>query len=61
MLELAKQCKKLLVFSHVSTAYCQETQEVLREKTYPPPCDPHRIIDICEWMNEETLDIISEP
>ncbi|XP_044260878.1 putative fatty acyl-CoA reductase CG5065 [Tribolium madens] len=60
MLTLAKECKKLIVFCHVSTAYCQETQEVLNEKTYPPPCDPHRIIDMCEWMNEDTLDTIAQ-
>ncbi|XP_068900165.1 putative fatty acyl-CoA reductase CG5065 isoform X2 [Tenebrio molitor] len=60
MLALARDCKKLMVFGHLSTAYCQETQEVLYEKTYPPPADPHRIIEICEWMDEKTLDIIAD-
>ncbi|KAJ3652217.1 hypothetical protein Zmor_018200 [Zophobas morio] len=58
MLELAEECKNLLVFCHLSTAYCHEKQEVLLDTLYPPPADPHCMIKLCECMNEETLSTI---
>ncbi|XP_049883821.1 putative fatty acyl-CoA reductase CG5065 [Pectinophora gossypiella] len=55
MLELAKECKNLLLFIHISTAYCHLHEKLLEEKPYPPPANPHQIIQAMEWMDEETV------
>ncbi|XP_066144968.1 putative fatty acyl-CoA reductase CG5065 [Euwallacea fornicatus] len=55
MLELAKECKKLLCFVHVSTAYCHLNERILYEKPYPPPADPHKVIKTVEWLNEDII------
>ncbi|KAL0809207.1 hypothetical protein ABMA28_011431 [Loxostege sticticalis] len=55
MVELGKQCKKLKLFIHISTAYCHLHEKLLEEKPYPPPADPHQIIQAVEWMDEETI------
>lgn len=60
MLDLAKECKSLIVFNHVSTAYCHLKEKVLYEKAYPPPADPHMIIKLVEWMDERVIDSITE-
>ncbi|XP_063924888.1 putative fatty acyl-CoA reductase CG5065 [Zophobas morio] len=60
LLALAKECKNLVAYCHLSTAYCQEQEEVLYEKCYPPPADPHRVIEMCEWMSDTTLDSIAQ-
>ncbi|XP_059061569.1 fatty acyl-CoA reductase 1 [Achroia grisella] len=55
ILALAKQCKKLQIFVHISTAYCHLHEKLLEEKAYPPPADPHQIIEAIEWMDDETI------
>ncbi|GBP85824.1 Fatty acyl-CoA reductase 1 [Eumeta japonica] len=50
MLELGKQFKKLRMFIHISTAYCHLHEKLLEEKPYPPPADPHHVIQTIEWM-----------
>jgi len=41
MLELAKECENLLVFTHVSTAYVNANREgYIEEKIYPSDVDP---------------------
>ncbi|XP_018571925.1 fatty acyl-CoA reductase 1-like, partial [Anoplophora glabripennis] len=59
VLDLAKECKKLMLFSHLSTAYCHLHERVLYEKIYPPPADPHRVIQTVEWMNEDVINSIT--
>jgi fatty acyl-CoA reductase len=40
MLELAKECRKLEVFTHVSTAYANSNRKgFIEEKIYPPEKD----------------------
>ncbi|KAK4878208.1 hypothetical protein RN001_010714 [Aquatica leii] len=60
MLDFAKECRKLSVFNHVSTAYCHLHEKVLYEKAYPPPADPHMIIKLVEWMDEKIIDSITQ-
>nr|QLI61997.1 fatty acyl-CoA reductase 7 [Streltzoviella insularis] len=55
MVELAKKCKKLKLFIHISTAYCHLHEKLLEEKPYPPPADPHQVIQAVEWMDEDTV------
>ncbi|XP_063219802.1 putative fatty acyl-CoA reductase CG5065 [Bacillus rossius redtenbacheri] len=52
ILELAKEMKKLKAFVHLSTSYCHLHEKVLYEKTYPPPADPHEIIECMETMDD---------
>ncbi|XP_072948533.1 fatty acyl-CoA reductase 1-like [Epargyreus clarus] len=59
MLELARECKNLVLFIHISTAYCHLHEKLLEEKPYPPPADPHNIIQAMEWMDEETVEAIT--
>ncbi|KAF5306584.1 hypothetical protein FQR65_LT07311 [Abscondita terminalis] len=60
MLDFAKECKHLLVFSHISTAYCHLKEKVLYEKPYPPPADPHMLIKLVEWLDEAIVDSITK-
>ncbi|XP_066255909.1 fatty acyl-CoA reductase 1 [Euwallacea similis] len=59
MLNLAKECKKLMCFVHVSTAYCHLNERILYEKPYPPPADPHKVIETIEWLSEDIIDAIT--
>lgn len=59
MLELAKECKKLKIFSHMSTAYCHLHERVLYEKVYPPPADPYHVIKTVEWLSDDIIDVIT--
>lgn len=60
MLGLAKECKNLMAFVHVSTAYCHLHERVLYEKAYPPPADPDTVIKAVEWLDEETVNTITK-
>lgn len=60
LLELAKEMKNLLVFAHLSTAYCHLNERILEEKPYPPPASPHHVIKTVEWMSEEIVDSITD-
>ena len=52
MLELAKQCKKLEVFTHVSTAYVNCTRRgVIEEEIYDQNVDSEAIIKKITEMN----------
>ncbi|CAG4949395.1 unnamed protein product [Parnassius apollo] len=59
ILELAKECKKLKLFVHISTAYCHLQEKLLEEKPYPPPADPHKVIQTVEWMDEESIALLT--
>ncbi|KXJ72562.1 hypothetical protein RP20_CCG017698 [Aedes albopictus] len=60
MVELAKQCKKLEMFGHVSTSYCHLNEKLLMEKPYPPPADPHKVIKAVEWLEDDIVDGITK-
>ncbi|XP_061728061.1 fatty acyl-CoA reductase 1-like [Cydia pomonella] len=55
IVQLAKECKHLQLMIHISTAYCHLHEKLLEEKPYPPPADPHQIIQSMEWMDEATV------
>lgn len=59
VLDLAKQMKRLVCFMHLSTAFCHVDQEELGECIFDPPHDPHEIMKLVQWMDEETLDLIT--
>jgi len=55
MLELGKKMKKLEVFIHVSTAYCNCDRQEIAESVYPPPVHPNKVLDACEWMSDDMI------
>ncbi|KAL1138004.1 hypothetical protein AAG570_009699 [Ranatra chinensis] len=46
-------------FIHLSTAFCHGDLEVLEEKLYPPPANPHDIIRSTQWMDQDVIDMIT--
>lgn len=48
------------VFVYVSTSYCHLEEKVLFEKAYPPPADPHKIIQTMEMLDEPFVETISK-
>lgn len=60
MIELAKEMKHLLLFVHISTAYCHLEEKILHEKTYPPPADPHKVIKCVEWMDDDVVEAMTD-
>lgn len=60
MIELAKEMKNLLLFVHISTAYCHLEEKILYEKTYPPPADPHKVIKCVEWMDDDVVEAMTD-
>ncbi|XP_063392484.1 fatty acyl-CoA reductase 1-like isoform X2 [Cydia fagiglandana] len=55
IVQLAKECKHLQLMIHISTAYCHLHEKLLEEKPYPPPADPHQVIQSMEWMDQATV------
>lgn len=60
MVELAKECKQLEIFCHMSTAYAFLKEKILEERPYPPPADPHQTIKSIEWMNSDIVESITD-
>ncbi|XP_043483087.1 putative fatty acyl-CoA reductase CG5065 [Leptopilina heterotoma] len=60
MLDLAKEIKNLVLFAHISTAYCHLEEKLLGEKSYPPPSNPHKIIKCVEWMDDDVVEAMTD-
>ncbi|XP_017475765.1 PREDICTED: fatty acyl-CoA reductase 1 isoform X2 [Rhagoletis zephyria] len=60
MLELAATLKHLDLFAYISTAYCHLHIKTLYEKPYDPPADPHKVIQACEWLNDDEVSTIEK-
>ncbi|XP_072934147.1 putative fatty acyl-CoA reductase CG5065 [Epargyreus clarus] len=58
-LDLARQCNKLKLFVHISTAYCHLHEKLLEEKPYDPPADPHRVLATVELLDDEGVEAIA--
>ncbi|CAH0548951.1 unnamed protein product [Brassicogethes aeneus] len=59
MLQLAKQCQKLKLFVHVSTAFAHYREEIVEEKIYEFPTNPLNLLDSLDWTDEEALQRIA--
>ncbi|XP_039752666.1 putative fatty acyl-CoA reductase CG5065 [Pararge aegeria] len=55
VLKLAEKMTKLEVFVHVSTTFCHDDLDVVEEKLYPSKHNPQDIINMVDWMDDETL------
>ncbi|KAJ9591141.1 hypothetical protein L9F63_002296, partial [Diploptera punctata] len=50
----------LLAFVHVSTAYSNADKSEVMEIVYPPPADPENVIQICQILNDEALEVVAQ-
>lgn len=57
VVDAAKQMKNLVLFMHISTAFCNIEHEVVEEKVYDFPHRPLEVIRAAEWLSEKTLAI----
>ncbi|KAM3968447.1 putative fatty acyl-CoA reductase CG5065 [Aphomia sociella] len=54
-LNVARRLKNLVIFVHLSTAFCYPDYEALGERTHAPPAKPEDIMRLIEWMDEKQL------
>ena len=40
---------------HVSTAYCNCDRDDVNELVYPPPMDPYKLMQLIDWMDDDTF------
>ncbi|XP_072948538.1 putative fatty acyl-CoA reductase CG5065 [Epargyreus clarus] len=55
ILKFAETMQNLEVFLHMSTAYCHDYLDTLEEKMYTSKHNPHDIINMMKWMDDDTL------
>ncbi|XP_064483362.1 fatty acyl-CoA reductase 1-like [Ornithodoros turicata] len=59
LLRLCQCMKKLKVFVHISTAYCNCDKTDVSEIIYSPPFDPQNVIDAVRWMKDDMIEAIT--
>ncbi|XP_059620438.1 putative fatty acyl-CoA reductase CG5065 [Phlebotomus argentipes] len=59
VLDLCRKMSNLRVIVHLSTAFCYCDKEVLHEKVYECPHNPHDLMRCAEWMDEKMMDNIT--
>ncbi|KAJ9586191.1 hypothetical protein L9F63_020165, partial [Diploptera punctata] len=59
ILDLSSEMKQLKVFVYVSTAFSHCEYDVLEEKVYPAPHNPLDIIHAMEWMDDDSIEMIT--
>jgi len=59
LLELCRKMHRLDALVHVSTAYANCDKDEIGEMVYPPPTDPHKLMDCVDWMDEDLLNSIT--
>lgn len=59
VLQLAEKMKNLIVFTHVSTAYCHCNEDVLEERYYPASENPYGVMEMVDLLKDETLALIT--
>ena len=59
-IDICKQMPKLMVFIHLSTAFCTSDEPgTLYERVYDWAHDPKEILRCNEWMDEATMELIA--
>jgi alcohol-forming fatty acyl-CoA reductase len=59
MVEMCKKMPKLLLMTHLSTAFCTSDETgVLYEKVYDWKDDPAELIRCTEWMDDKTMEMM---
>ncbi|CAG9770341.1 unnamed protein product [Ceutorhynchus assimilis] len=59
IIQLAKECKKLDVFVHVSTAYSNCQEKLIKEEFYPPHIDPYKLMLMTKELPDHILENIT--
>ena len=59
IIELCHRMPKLQLLLHLSTAFCYCDKEVLYERVYDSPHNPHDLIRCAEWMDLKALEKIT--
>ncbi|OAD57853.1 hypothetical protein WN48_01390 [Eufriesea mexicana] len=60
LLELARECRHLMAFVYVSTAYSHHYNQTIEEKFYPPPADLKLIKDLIRADEENAAGVTKE-
>jgi fatty acyl-CoA reductase len=60
VLQLARGMTQLKVLLHLSTAFCHPGLESVEERVYDSPVDPYDVLRCVQWMDEASLDMITE-
>ncbi|CAH0385057.1 unnamed protein product [Bemisia tabaci] len=60
VIELCHSIYKLEALVHVSTAYSNADKREIQEVVYSPPGNPNHVMECCENMPQEMLDLIAE-
>lgn len=60
MVKLCQNFKHLQAFVHVSTAYANCDFSHIEETVYKPAVEPQKIIDVLEWMDDETVELFTK-
>ncbi|KAE8737629.1 hypothetical protein FOCC_FOCC016906, partial [Frankliniella occidentalis] len=58
VMEFCARIKKLESLVYTSTAFCQCEEDVLEERTYKPRVDPHMVMELCQKLDEEAMEIM---
>ncbi|CAK9831533.1 Putative fatty acyl-CoA reductase CG5065 [Anthophora retusa] len=60
VIELCKNIKNLINIIHISTAYSNANLQDIHESIYTTKVKPSTVIDMCESLDEETLDVLEK-
>ncbi|XP_014476194.1 PREDICTED: putative fatty acyl-CoA reductase CG5065 isoform X2 [Dinoponera quadriceps] len=60
ILDLCRSIKCLISIIHVSTAYSNADRREINETIYSTQVKPHTVIDMCENLDDETMNIIEK-
>ncbi|CAG9770342.1 unnamed protein product [Ceutorhynchus assimilis] len=59
LIQLARECKKLDVFVHISTAYSNCQEMLIKEEFYPPHIDPYKLMMMTKELPDDILEKIT--
>jgi len=59
VIDLCKKLNNLEAFVHVSTAYANCDRQHIREEIYMPPVKAEKLIEACEWIQEDIFSLIT--
>lgn len=59
VLELGQQLNNLKAFIHVSTAYCNEVKNGIKEAVYPEKLTPEKLIELSDDLDDEMLESLT--
>lgn len=59
IIDLCKQMKNVESIVHISTAYANCDRHRINEEVYNPPVKAEKLIEACEWIQEDVFNIIT--